>query len=374
MRLPAAALIGFTALLQPGYPVIRVTGEPPRWKLEPLSVIVSPDGAGFSRIYGLLVDPKGGVVIVDAKEKVIYRFSDQGKPLGTTGRVGSGPAEFRVPYAIAWMGEEMMVYDPMNSRISRWDRNGNLTGQLPNNARLTGQIPAFAGAGGTVWLRQGGLGPSGKYQSNYTRISATGPRDTIWYPYVPQPAPNSEPPKGHDGYVVCVQKGSFSWFYSPFSESAEKTVVTLDGRLLAVGGVDYRLAVMRAPGDTLKVLEHVVTRAPISDSEWKAGLREYEEHMAANSGASCSGRQVRPKAKPAIRDLATDPTGRVWVERHTAQGFLWEAWQGDKVVGSFAMPDSSRNVLTSFSADRVAFARYREEDGGYEVRMYRIRP
>ena len=41
------------------------------------------------------------------------------------------------------------------------------------------------------------------------------------------------------------------------------------------------------------------------------------------------------------------------MERHRAQGFLWEAWQGDKVVG--------------------AFARYREEDGRYEVHMYRIR-
>lgn len=373
MRLPAAALIVLTGLLHPGYPVVRVTGEPPRWRLEPLSVIVSPDGAGFARLFGVLLDPKGGVVVVDAKEKVIYRFTDQGKLLGTTGRVGSGPAEFRVPYTVAWLGEELMVYDPMNSRISRWDRNGTIVGLLPNNARLTGQLPAFAGAGGTAWLRQGGLGPSGKYQSSYVRFAPTGPRDTIWYPYEPPMAPSREPPKGHDGYVVCLQKGGFSWFYSPFSEAANKTVVTLDGQLLAVDGVDYRLAVMRAPGDTVKVLEHVVTRAPISDDEWKDGLKEYQDHLASNPGTSCSGRQVRPKAKPAIRDLATDPTGRVWVERYMPQGLLWEAWQGDKVVGSFAVPDTARNELTSFTADRVAFARYREEDGGYEVRVYRIR-
>ena len=373
MRFPTATLIGLTALLQPGYPVVRVTGEAPRWRLEPLSVIVSPDGAGFAMVSGLLIDPKGGLLIVDGKERQIHRFTDQGTSLGTVGRVGSGPAEFRFPHAMAWLGDELMVYDPMNGRISRWDREGKYVGQMPTNSRLTGQLPTFAGANGSVWMLQYGLGPSGNRQRNYTRITARGARDTIWYPYEPPVKPSTEPPKGSDGYVVCVQKNGFSWFYSPFSEAAQKSVVTMDGRMLSVGGVDYRLAVMRAPGDTVKVLEHVVTRAPISDAEWKAGLKEYETFLAENRDASCTGRQVRPKAKPAIRDLATDATGRVWVERHMAQGLLWEAWLGDKVVGAFAMPDTARNVLTSFTADRVAFARYREEDGGYEVRMYRIR-
>lgn len=373
MRVAPGALIGLTALLQPGYPVIRVAGEAPRWKLEPLAVIVSPDGAGFSRLSGLLIDPKGGVIIVDGKEQQIHRYSDQGKPLGTVGRVGSGPAEFRIPYAVAWLGEELMIYDPMNSRISRWDRSGKYVGPLTNSSRLAGSVPVFSGAKGSVWLRQGGLGPSGKYQTNYTRITAAGERDTIWFPYVPPVAPSTEPPKGKDGHVVCVIKDGFWWFESPFSKAAQKTVVTMDGRLLAVDGLDYRLAVLRAPGDTLKVLERPVARAPIGDAEWKAGLGEYETFLDTNPGAACTGRQVRAKTKPAIRELATDATGRLWVERHMAQGFLWEAWQGDKVVGAFALPDSARNVLTAFSADRAAFARYRDEDGGYEVRLYRIR-
>jgi hypothetical protein len=373
MRLSAAALIGLTALAQPSYPVIRVTGEPPLWRLEPLAVITAPDGVGFTRVNGLLVEPKGGVVVVDGKEQRIYRFDDAGRSLGTVGRVGAGPGEFRIPYAVASLGDELMVYDPMNARISRWDRGGKYLGQMPNNSRLTGMLSAFAGTNGSIWLQQGGVGPSGKYQRNYVRITSAGPRDTMWLPHVPPMEPTDRPPTGKDGYVVCVQKDGFSWFFSPFSEGAYKQVVTLDGRILAVGGVEYRLPVMRTPGDTIKLLEHVIARAPISDTEWKAGLLEYEQYLKENPQTSCTGRQVRPKTKPAIRDLATDALGRVWVERYMAKGFLWEAWQGDKLVGAFTVADTARNIRVAFGADRVAFARYRDEDGGFEVRHYRFR-
>ena len=373
MRVPVILLVLSAALFQAPYPVIKVTGEPAMWQLEPLAVIVAPDGVGFSRIGSVLLDPQGGLMVVDRKEQVIYRYDDTGKMLGTVGRVGSGPSEFRVPYAIGWLGDELMVFDPMNGRILRWTREAKFLGQWQLTSRMTGQLPVFTGPKGTLWLYQGGMGPSGKYQSNFTRFPPTGKRDTIWFPYREPPAPSSSPPTGHDGYVVCTQKGGFSWFYSPFSDVSTHRVVNWDGQLVQVSGYDYRLAVMTKPGDTVKALEHIITRAPISDAEWKNGLKEYEDWTATNRDASCTGRQVRPATKPAIRDLATDDMGRVWVERYTTRGFQWEAWQGNKIVGAFTVADTARNLLTAFSGDRVALTRYREEDGGSEVRLYRIR-
>jgi hypothetical protein len=372
MRAWSVLLLLFAGLFQPTYPVIKVAGEPPMWRLEPMAVITAPDGVGFTGVGSVLLDPRGGLMIVDRKEKRIYRFDDQGKLVGTVGQVGSGPSEYRVPYAIGWVGNDLMVFDPMNGRILRWDRDAKFLGQWQLTSRLTGQLPVFAGPNGTLWLRQGGLGPSGKYQGNYTRFPPTGGKDTIWLPYRAS-VPSDGPPKGKDGYVVCTEANGFTWFYSPFSEAWPHQVVTWQGQLLEVTGTEYRLAVMPTPGDTVKLLEHSVPRAPISDAEWKGGLKEYEDWLPKHRDASCSGRQVRPAAKPAIRDLATDDIGRVWVERYVKNGFQWEAWQDDKIVGAFAMPDSARNLLTAFSSDRVALARYREEDGGVEVRLFRIR-
>lgn len=372
MRAFIVAAVLIASLAQPTYPVVKVAGEPPIWRLEPLAVVVAPDGVGFGRVGAVLLDPRGGLLVVDRKEKLIYRYNDQGKMLGTIGRIGSGPSEYRVPYAIAWLGDELMVYDPMNSRILRWDRDATFRGQWLLTSRLTGNLQAFPGPNGTIWLQQGGLGPSGKYQGNFVRFPQSGRKDTIWMPYR-ESHPSTEPPKGHDAYLVCTQKGGFSWFNSPFTETYDHRVITWQGQLLEVSGFDYRLTVMNVPGDTVKVLEHSIARAPVGDAEWKAGLQEYEEWTAKNQDASCTGRQVRPPTKPAIRDLATDDAGRVWVERYMTTGFQWEAWQGDKIVGAFAVPDSARNQLTAFSADRVALVRYREEDGGSEVRLYRIR-
>lgn len=371
MRTWVIPLVVVAGLLQPTYPVIRVSGEPPKWRLEPLAVIVAPDGVGFSEIGSVLLDPRGGVLVVDRKERVIHRYDDRGTAIGTIGRIGAGPSEFRIPYALGWLGDELMVFDPLNGRILRWTREAKYLGQWPLMQRLSGQLPVFAGEKGSLWLRQGGRGPSGKYQSNYTRFPPSGSRDTIWLPYR-EITRNPDPPKGRNGYVVCTHKNGFTWFYSPFSEATTQQVVTWQGQLLEVSGHDYRLAIVTAPSDTVKVLEHTIARAPISDNEWKVGLREYEKWMSENPGASCTGRQVRPATKPAIRALATDDIGRVWVERYMKAGFQWEAWKGDKLVGAFTIADTVRNVLTAFSADRVALVRYREEDGGSEVRLYRI--
>jgi hypothetical protein len=373
MRTSIVVAIFVAGLVQPPtYPVIKVTGEPPLWRLEPMAVIVAPDGVGFGRVGSVLLDPRGGVLVVDRKEKLIYRYDDQGRMIGTIGRIGSGPSEYRIPYAIGWLGEQLMVFDPMNGRILRWDRQARFLGQWQLTSRLTGQLPLFAGPNGTLWLYQGGLGPSGKYQGNFTRFPPTGKGDTIWFPYK-ETRMSSGPPKGTDAYVVCTQKGGFSWFNSPFTEVQTHQAINWQGQLVEVSGYDYRLAVMRAPGDTVKVLEHVIARAPVSDAEWKAGLAEYEAWIRDNPDASCTGRQVRPASKPAIRDLATDDIGRVWVERYMKNGFQWEAWQGDRIVGAFAVPDTARNQMTAFGADRVALVRYREDDGGSEVRLYRIR-
>ncbi len=368
----ALTLVAAAARAQSRYPVVTVRGEPPAWHLEKLATILSPDGVGFTRAITALIDPKGGVIVLDPHERTLYRFDDSGKFLGTIGRVGSGPSEFRVPEAIGWLGDELIVYDPENARILRWGRDAAFRGEWRlTGPVLTGDLPLFAGLGGTLWLYQGGLGPSGKYQSNFIRFPPTGHDDTLWL------APHKQiestgPPKGHDGYVVCVEPNGFTWFDSPFWNAPSKRVVTPQGDLLQTTGPDYRLVVTNAAGDTVKALVHDVTRAPISDAEWNAGIADYKGWLPKHPGASCSGGESRASAKPAIRDLATDDSGRVWVERYMETGYRWEAWQGDRIVGAFDVADTATNIKVDFRGDRVTFLRYHEEDGGQDVLLYRI--
>ncbi len=353
------------------YPVVTFHGEPPAWHLEKLATILSPDGVGFTRATAALLDPKGGLIVLDPHERTLYRFDDSGGSLGTIGRVGSGPSEFRVPEAIGWLGDELMVYDPENGRVLRWDRKAGFHGQWTLTSRVTGDLPVFDGANGTLWIYQGGKGPSGKYQANFMRFPPAGHGDTIWLPLQNAPVTNG-PPKGHDGYVVCVEPHEFTWFDSPFWNPPQKRVVTLQGNLVHTTGRDYRLAVTDAAGDTVEVLVHDARRAPISDAEWKDGISDYRDWLPKHPDASCTGRESRAGSKPAIRDLATDDSGRVWVERYMKTGFRWEAWQGDRIVGAFDVADTAANIRVDIRGDRVAFLRYHESDGGQQVLLYRI--
>src|SRR6185295_11057248 len=137
---------------------------------ELVSTLKTADGIGFTDVRDVLLDGNGESWVIDAGEKTIGHFSAEGKQLGSIGRVGSGPKEFRNPYSLTWAGNDLLLYDPGNSRVVRWKRTGEWVTQW-TVSRLTGGawIQMYPAGGEAAWLMQGGhLGA--KYRPTFVRI------------------------------------------------------------------------------------------------------------------------------------------------------------------------------------------------------------
>jgi hypothetical protein len=144
----------------------------------------------------------------------------------------------------------------------------------------------------------------------------------------------------------------------------------LGGQVVNVG-TDYRLAVVNAAGDTVRMLVRDVPRAPVTDEDWMAGTAESRGGHDTLNLSGCTGEQVRYEFKPAITQLATDEDGRLWVRRAAVDGTFWEAWRGDTLLGTVPAPPQWGGSLPSFLGDRLAVLQEGPE-GGYQVGVYRI--
>ncbi|MFA3782613.1 6-bladed beta-propeller [Melioribacteraceae bacterium 4301-Me] len=64
------------------------------------------------------------IIIIDLiTAKSIFVFSGSGRYIGTIGRVGDGPGEFRSPNLAALVSDKLFIYDPILSRISVFSVN-----------------------------------------------------------------------------------------------------------------------------------------------------------------------------------------------------------------------------------------------------------
>ena len=351
------------------YPIIRASGEAPRWRLDSLATL-SDSGVGFEDVAGILIDPAGGVLVLDRKRPAIYRFGENGKLAGVIGRKGSGPKEYDLPYAIGWVDRDLMVYDPGNGRVVRWDRNGDWVAQWIYG-RMTGEVPLYSAGPSRIWLLGFIRTPDGKLARTFVRLPPTGRGDTIRAPVRP-----TSKPIGVECTVGFGNDSRLSFFNVPYSGATFSIRPTPEANFVELGEPSYRVAIKNASGDTLRVLERTLKQVPISDGEWEDSTKRYRDYKAKNPLAACQGSMTRPESKPTAIDMMTDDRGRIWVERPLAQGTLLEIWEADRIIG--AIPGVRRSLGTSnaidIRGDRLAVARYNPDDGGKVVVVYRIVP
>ena len=80
---------------------------------EPLRDVRSYGAAEFSdeSIRWVTVSDRGRVVIAQDKTNRLYFYAPEGNVLGTFGRSGDGPGEFRLPLGEGWVGDTLWVND-----------------------------------------------------------------------------------------------------------------------------------------------------------------------------------------------------------------------------------------------------------------------
>ena len=76
--------------------------------------------AGVKYPYAVSVDVHGDVLVAEYGSHRISKFASDGRPLGSSGKAGSGPGELDTPWGVVAAGPDVLVVDSGNHRLQLW--------------------------------------------------------------------------------------------------------------------------------------------------------------------------------------------------------------------------------------------------------------
>lgn len=346
------------------YPIIESIGDAPVWNATLLHEIGATGSAfEFGTIRSVLLDRRGQVYVVDPSNRTIPVFDSMGVFLRQVGRDGSGPGEYRTPYSIAWLDDQLALLDPGNGRIGLFDSAGAWVTSWPaplitggNVVRLHRTPPLFWSL--ALRSREGRSAPV------FVRYSQAGPVDTM---AVVQVAPTETRPR------MCARPdGAMSYFATPFGASFIAIPTPAGAQAVALTS-RYQVTFVDAEGDTLRVLERSVAPTPITDAEWDSANGEWNRFRREWPTADCDrGDFARPAVKPPVVSMFHDEVGRLWVELVTPDGPRYEVFDAEgrleaTVVG---LPPSG-GIDPGVAGNRIAIPGL-DSLGTPIVRVYRV--
>ncbi|MEX1181808.1 MAG: hypothetical protein WEF86_01135 [Gemmatimonadota bacterium] len=275
----------------------------------------------FGRVSTLAPGPDGSVFVADAQIAAVRRYDAQGRHQVTIGRRGEGPGEFQSIDGLAVLDDgRMIAWDGGLRRLSIFADN-----EFIESATVPGGLQGWRGF---AWSRAGDLlvriTPETGFAEtrdgvvgNWARVTLSGDVTRLW----PLPQAASVGPR----YVVAGRGG----YYRPFITETLSTVGP-DGSLYQVRNDEYRIR-RTHPDGTGSVIAREEPRIELTAEE----LEEWEarsESFAQRIPEERSEFFPVPTVKPYIRELVTDPDGRLWVSRYTEPEFLpyTEAQQEDR--------------------------------------------
>ncbi|MYH48487.1 MAG: hypothetical protein F4151_02875 [Gammaproteobacteria bacterium] len=335
----------------------NTTGTPPDWRLVPVVSIgpksVAETGAPeeFGRVNSVAMGPDGTLFVADGFNREVRVFGLDGVHQRTFGRNGEGPGEFRSPYSLAWVGDRLLTLDPNLGRIGEFSAEGEWLGQQ----RIEGSV---SGPVGHIRFRP--VSADRVYRLGYTR-DATGVTsvlvghdsrgetgDTLsWL----------QAPPGSTG-ILCTHDPLITFFDIPFGSGLVQHPGAGGVQYSAMTDV-YRIAITRHGTDTLRIIERGLPEEPISDEEWTAGNRDFEEFLSENPNASCDPRRPsRPARKPFIEDIFLAPDGTLWVEVIRTAGNRLEVFDPEgRLLGSVPAPPRKEDSVPVFGAGYLVTVR-----------------
>jgi len=270
----------------------------------------------FGDVRAIAVAPDGEIYVLDRHVPTVRRFGPDGTYLGSFGRDGGGPGEFKRPEAVAMLPDgRLLVRDPGNARINVYDRAGNTlpSWRLPSGGSFHTSTPMAvdtAGRSYTPVLMEMGVDVL-EWRSGLARFAPDGThRDTV-----PVPAWDFEAPT-----VVARKEGSTSTTNVPFSPRVLWTFSPL-GYYVAGLSTDYRLDLFRPDAPVLRI-ERVWTPVPVASAEKAEQEHRIIENFKREFGSWKWNGPAIPDTKPPFTDILVAQDGRIWVE--VAQpGYEW---------------------------------------------------
>lgn len=336
---------------------VTSTGVPPQWQLTqvasigPETLMEEETPEEFASIFDVALGPDGAVYVADRGNHEVRVFGVDGAHRFTFGREGEGPGEFDLIYSAAWIGDRLLALDSGLGRLSEFSADGEYLGQRRIQGRLSG---------GPGWVR---LYPVGADEAYLVEI-ARGRTDVPWRfvglgsrELTGDTLLQLQGPRGIQ--IHCERGGNIHFFQVPFAPELVQHPGP-GGVLYSAMSDAYRIAVTRADGDTVRVIERTLPAEPITDEEWAEGNEDYFALKDTVPLIVCDPlRPPRPDSKPFIAEMYVASDGKLWVEVVRSGGNRWEAFDTEgRLVASMPAPTERRyNLPPAINAEHVLTVR-----------------
>ena len=313
---------------------VRNSGYPLHWWTAPRSTWTSGEEegeAGWGGVSAILMDPDLRTYVADDRRKTVwvYRNAVLERRLR---REGAGREGFGSLHSLAWVGESLLVLDTARGRIDLFDREGTWIGEraaAPTVPPFLGDVRFHPVGLGHVYVSDMRRGEGGD-EPVFVLHTAEGAEDTI---------PAVRPLPFDSFQVRCrLPGGAPALFDNPFAPELMQVPVR-NGLLATLRTDEYRIALLNAHGDTVRLIEREFDAPEVSDREWEDVLDAYRRFLDRTGASACEPDVPRrPLAKPFATRMAVDAGGRLWVEVARRDGRVFEVFDRE---GRLALETSS---------------------------------
>lgn len=341
----------------------------------------------LSPISWIAVARNGTIAASQFQDNRVAFFDARGQSLGTFGRTGEGPGEFRRPAQFGWLGDTLWINDPATRRLTLIGPDRTLARTVPWLTAVMfeaapAQSPQF------FWIL-----PRALYRDGTMLVEAVLNRDS---PPIPWPGGTRDgtplvrvaadgrfqrvafwpPPRGCS--VAFALPGGSGAVTIPFC-TAPLTDFASDGSRFALATAEdvgdrsgyYRVLVVDERGDTLLNRRYpfgpVAIPKRIADSviAQRTGGRAQPEFIAAYRSMKL------PTTFPPLERIVLGRDATTWIEHYTFSGNrTWSMLdRSGQPIGWLVIP---RNIRLQEVSRDLVWATETDEDGLQHVVRFRV--
>lgn len=399
----------FLTVLMLGAPVVACSGENPRGtadrsapvvtgELQQVARVGSVDGpAALSEIGEVRIGPDQRVYVAQPQEQLIRVFDAAGRAVGSIGRSGSGPGEFRALSHLGIRGDTVYVSDNNLGRVSYFDLDGRFLSSeqwvSPRFSRppvaYMATTPAALVGDGTALVQPGGMEAAlgsidfgvftGESSTPLLRIDRRSQVvDTVTW----QHRRNTLLVMAHEGEKVIVPP--------PFDENPlhsvapdGRGVVTVHRAPARTTGEDSIQVLLLAPSrDTTFSASLPYTPIPVSDEALRNAVEALLERWGRGQAmprietimAALRDEGLVPATLPPVTAVESAQDGTTWLRREEVgnDAVNWIVLEPDgEVRGSLSLP--ARQRVVAAQGQSLVVVERDELDVAYLV-LYRLQP
>jgi len=264
----------------------------------------------FGRVLALATGQDGRIYVLDGHGPVIRMYGPDGIWLQDVGREGEGPGEYKRPDSGLAMRPDgkLLLRDPGNGRISRYDSDGVYEGSWPLAGSMNTSNPMVVTRDGdalTPIIKNLGASVM-EWTRGMARYKPDGTVDTL-----------DVPDLGYEEAMLSGEsEGNSSTNNVPFTPG-QQVVYSPLGYFVTGISEDYKFMLLEDGGFVL-AFGRDYEPVPVLVDEASIRRRQITKNFRDNfPGWSWNGPPI-PDVKPPYANLLTSQEGRIWVQIHAA--------------------------------------------------------